>query len=389
MNRRIGFRNRAKNVSKLCVLLLTLSLVGCQEMKQGEYGIVYTDMPWFMGGGVQKKLVEPGEREVIFPWETLYRFDTTLKSISWDQGTQEEAQGANYVETRTRDGNEVDLSLTVLYHVDPKALRHVVQRVGTSDEKIKALVATVSRASIRNFMNELHTNDYFAPARRQAAVDRVKEALRRRLSPEGIEVVDVIYNDHRFERRRADGSIDRIYQEQIDRTQATNQNTERERKRVAVVEKDKERDFNEQQAKVNRTREEAEGYKRQAIMAGDAYLSSKRNEAEQILATGLAEVEGLKKQIEALSGPGGAALLRLAIVRELLKSNPQFLLVNTGAGGGGNLDLSKVDLNDLIRQTDLFGVAPELHKDSGQGAATKQKSTDGSADAVKAEKQAN
>ena len=46
---------------------------------------------------------------------------------------------------------------------------------------------------------------------------------------------------------------------------------------------------------------------------------------------GFGEVEGLKKQIEALSGPGGEALLRLSLMKALLANHPQFVVLDSGS----------------------------------------------------------
>lgn len=374
-------RSQSRHSRAFLLSALTF-LCGCQEMRQGEYGVVYSNLPRALGGGVKEKVVEPGEREVIFPWESLYRVDTTRKAVAWGGGSegilneQDVQKLSDYVETRTLDGNEVDLAITVLYRVDPSALGHIIQRVGIDPDSIRRLVAAVSRADIRTHMNTLHTKDFFTPERLQAALAAVKKAIESRLGPEGILIDDVIYNDHRFERRLADG-VDRSYQEQIDRTQATNQETEQEEKKVATVVELKRREFNEAQAKVNRVLEQAKGYLRQATLQGDAYLASKKNEAEQIKAVGLAEVEGLTKQIEALSGPGGTALLRYAIARELLANNARFLLVNSAQVGKGGIDLSRIDVNDLMRQADLFAISPELNapltSPGGETAAASEK----------------
>ncbi len=347
--------------------LLVASVSGCgfEAMGPSERGVVFTAMPRFLGGGLRSKIIQPGEREFIFPWETLYRIETSIQSIAWGSvGQGENPNAEDYVETRALDGNEVGLGLTVLYRVTPDRVRDVIQYVGIDDKAIRDFVSAVARADIRTHMNILRTRDFFNPEDRQKAVDQVREALNRRLNVEGISIEKVIYNDHRFERRLSDGTVDRTYQEQIDRTQAVDQQTEQEKKRVRSVVEAKRREFNEAQAKVNRIIEEADGYKRQSTLRGDGYLASKKNEAEQISTAGMNEVEGLKKQIAALSGPGGEALLRLSIAKELIAANPNFIVVNppessgSGNGSGGSnrvgFDLNKLDINELLNQSGMM-----------------------------------
>ena len=118
--------------------------------------------------------------------------------------------------------------------------------------------------------------------------------------------------------------------------------------------KKKGRDQELTQAKVNRLTETAKGYKRQAKIRGDAYLKQKENEAGQIKAAGMNEVEAMKKRIAALNGPGGEALLRLDIAKALAERNPKFILLNSAKSGGNDLGVTKIDTNELIRQAGVF-----------------------------------
>lgn len=345
---------------KIILSLFLLTLTACQKMEAGEHGVVFSALPTWAGGGVQHRVVRPGEVQMIFPWESVYRISTVDRSISWGSAQSGLSDVPDdYVETRALDGNEVGLAMTIQYAVDPERVRDIVQRFGPSSAAIDSVVASVARADIRTHMNVLRTRDFFSPEKRQDAVLQVKRAMEERLKSEGIVVRDVIYKDHRFERRIDDGTMDRSYQELIDRTQATNQETEQEEKKIASVIEQKKRELNDTQAKVNRVLEQVEGYRKQAELRGDAYLEAKKNEAEQVTAMGNAEVDGLRKQVEALRGPGGRALLRLAIVKKLLAGNPKFVLLNQS--GAGTLDLNKLDANDIIREAGIFAVSPEMH----------------------------
>ena len=356
-------------VPQALLLFAACCLSGCDmgfiTLAAGEYGAVFSALPPWAGGGVSNKVIVPGEMSLILPWQSVYRLDTTVQTIEWGgAGHGDRPDVEDYVETRALDGNEVGLSVTVQYHVSPDKVPYVVQRVGTSNEKIRHVVEAVARADIRTHMNILKTRDFFDRDKRQAAVEQVKKALTARLASEGIVVDDAIYKDHKFERRLPDGTVDRSYQEQLDRTQALKQETEQEAKKLAAVVEKKGQELNDTQAQVNRVVEEARGYKEQRRLAGDGYLQTRRNEADQILAVGMAEVEGMKKKIEALSGPGGEALLRLAIVKALMERDPRFVLVNSASDGKGGLDLSKIDTNELIRQAGIFAAAQEAVADS-------------------------
>ena len=104
---------------------------------------------------------------------------------------------------------------------------------------------------------------------------------------------------------------------------------------------------------------EAEGAKIQAEERGRSYLEARQNEAKGIVAQGKAEVEGLVQQISALQGPGGRALLKLEIAKQLVKSNPQFVLLNEGQAGSG-IEVKRTDTNELLNQIGVIeGLKPK------------------------------
>ena len=347
------------------VLVLTSCDAGFRNMGPGEYGVKFVKLPPSMGGGINSQIIEPGEKELVWPWEALYKIDTSFQLITWGAPGMGSAE-SDYVETRAKDGNEVGLAMTIRYHVDPQMVPHVVQKVSSDMSRIKELVTAVARADIRTHMNILNTRDFFSQEKRNQAVEEVRQAMNTRLKPEGIIVDAVIYKDHRFERYLGEGvEPDRSYQKQIDETQAKRQETEREEKRRAAIIQQKGKEKEIEQANYNRVVESAKGHKRQALLRGKAYLEKKKNEASQIEAAGLNEGESLKKRIGALSGPGGKALLRLEIAKALAKSKPKFVLMN-GSKNGGGLEINKVDSNELLRQAGLFEGLKEATKPVAQ-----------------------
>lgn len=349
-------------------LLLILTFSGCdahliQLISAGEYGVVFNALPRWMGGGVANKVVQPGEWLIKFPWRQVYVFDTTTQTLGWGSATHaDDAEIKNYVETRTVDGNEVGISLEVQYRVDPEKVTYIVQHVGTTKDKIRHLVAAVARADIRTHLNVLTTSDFFSEKKRDAAVQRARAAMNARLMPEGFIVDRVIFRDYKFERAGEVGEQpDQSYQQQIDETQAKIQEIEQEEKRRAAQVEGKGQEYAVQDGERLRTIAWAKGYSRQARVRGDSYLEQRKNEAAQIKISGTNEVEGIRKRIAALSGPGGEAILRLEIAKALASRNPRFVLMNStsNSGKGGSIDLNRVDTNELIRQAGVFAAISE------------------------------
>lgn len=352
-------------IRKLLVVLMLAFLAGCdtglRQMSATEYGVVFRALPKFLGGGYANDVIRPGETVVVWPWDSVYRIDTAVKYVSWGQ----KRGHADFVHTRALDGNEVALAVTIQYRVgsDPTRLIKLVQEVGTSNDEILEIIISVARAYIRSSMNELKTAQFFQRDARYQAISKVKEHMTKMLAPYGIEIEGVIFDEHRFERVRLDGTVDTSYQQKIDETQKLREDTERERLRVDTIRAKKTQELNETQAKVNRVVAEADGYRNQAKLRGDGYFASKQNDAQAILAKGRAAAEGLKAQVEALSGPGGQAILKLEMVKQLMKNDPKFVVV--GSAGGNSIDLKRLDTNQLLTQ---IGIVEGLRSE-GPGSA--------------------
>lgn len=351
------------------VLLLGLCLCACQQMGPTQVGVRFRKLPSDIGpvsfGGVAPRIVAPGQLAILMPWDSIYTFDTSVRDVSWPR--TEDVLGKSvkegFVNTRALDGNEVALAITVRYRVniDPEKLAWLIQTVATNDAEVRELVISVARADIRTYMNELKTSAFLDEASRFAAVDKVRTSMQKRLSPYGIDVQAVILDDFRFERLLRDGTVDASYQEKITQIQKLQQDTEREKSRIETVKAKKLEEFNTVQAAVNRQIAESEGYKKQAALRGDGYYESKLNEAKGILATGRASVEGLKQQIDALSGPGAAAILKLEIARHIMQGDPKFVVVNQ-PNSSNSMNVQKLDTNQVLGQLGLMDAMSAAEK---------------------------
>lgn len=347
--------------------LLALISAGCQQMGPTEYGVRFRRLPTALGGGVARATIAPAQMAIVWPWDSIYRFDTSVQDVSWGSGKAAVPDTSNFVHTRALDGNEVALAVTVRYRIATEAekLGRLLQEVGTSNEEVRALVVSVGRAEIRTKMNALRTAEFLDEKSRYEAVDSVKAAMVTRLEPYGIEVLRVALDGYRFERVLRDGTIDSSYQEKLTEIQRLREDTEREKLRIDTVRAKKQQEFNETQAGVNRQVAEAEGYKKQAALRGDAYYEARANEAKAITAQGKAEVEGLIEQINALSGPGSEAILKLEVAKSLIKSDPKFVVLDSGDNAGG-LEVKRLDTNELLAQLGAFeALAPKETRGAG------------------------
>jgi hypothetical protein len=344
--------------------------LGVQQMGATEYGVKFRKLPPVIGGGVgsASSIAAPLETVVVFPWESIYRFDTSPQYLSWGRGMSDAAGQlvqAEDVHTRARDGNEAALKLTVRYRIssEPQNLVRLVQEVARSNDEVRRLVVSVVRSEIRTQMNKLRTAEFRDDKKRNDTVDQALESTRETLSPWGIDVEAINLKQYRFVRLLRDGSEDTSYQDRLRDIQEKEQDIEGERTRIETVRAKKRTEFSQAESTFNARIAEANGYKEQSTYQGDSFYAAKSNEAKAITAEGNSEVEGLRKQIAALSGKGGKAMLRLEVAKQLGKADPKFIAVNQGASAA--LDLSKIDTNQLLQQ---LGIAEGL----AGGAASSQ-----------------
>lgn len=360
-------------------LCLALVVSGCdtglQHMGATEYGVRFRKLPPIVGGGVggASSVASPLETVVVLPWESIYRFDTSPQYLSWGRGMGEGAGQlvqAEDVHTRARDGNEAALKLTVRYRIspEPKSLVKLVQEVARSNDDVRRLVISVVRSEIRTHMNKLRTAEFRDDKKRNDTVDEALASTRDTLSPWGIDVEAINLKQYRFVRLLQDGTEDTSYQDRLRDIQEKEQDIEGERTRIETVRAKKKTEYSQAESTYNARVAEARGYKEQSTYQGDSFYAAKANEAKAITAEGNAEIEGLRKQIAALSGKGGKAMLRLEVAKQLSKADPKFVAVNQG--GTGALDLSKTDMNQLIQQ---LGIAEGLAGRAGSSQTTDRK----------------
>jgi hypothetical protein len=359
-------------------LLLGLSLVvlvsGCdtgfKQMGPSEFGVRFRSLPPTLGGGIDETVIGNGQKAVVWPWDSLYRFETSEQYISWGRASEKKADNSLF--TRARDGNEVALAVTVVYQIEPnpKKLVKLLEEAGSNNEEVRALVEAVGRADVRTYMNHLKTAQFADVEQRYRSVGEVRNAMNRRLQPYGIEVKRVTLDDFRFERLLKDGSVDASYQEKLTQIQKLREDTNREMARIETIKAKKQKELSEVRATVNQKVAEVDGYLNQIRIGADGYYNAKKNEADAILAQGKAEAEGMVKKIEALSGPGGEAVLKLEIAKTLIASNPKFVVLPSGgghgaggAGGAQELSFTKTDLNQLLMQ---MGVIEAANQPSSQ-----------------------
>ena len=108
--------------SFLCIRLVTFSLllllvfmsVGCKAktLSSTEVGIMVTNLPGILGGGIKEDVVPSGETKIYPLWNSMYVVDCAVASVSWGQtGRGDDKTHNDSINTRGADGNEVQLDI--------------------------------------------------------------------------------------------------------------------------------------------------------------------------------------------------------------------------------------------------------------------------------------
>lgn len=353
---------------------IMLTGLGCErwfvDVGAGESGIVFTKLPRFLGGGLGDRVVASGERTFVLPYQEIFIFNTGIQEITF--GASNEDSELAMVETRTLGGNEVGLSVSIKYRIDPSKLKHLIQYVGSSNERIRNIVIALARADIRTHFNALATSGYFDSLQRKHASDDVRDALRSRLHSEGIMVDSVIYRSHIFRRGAQTGSDDKI-QQLITETQTLLQNAEQEKFRRAAEVQKLRSELKDAEANTDKLIKQARGAKDRSMIEANAYFETQKNKAEQISYVGEQKNAALRAQVEALAGAGGRTLLKQELAESLTKAAPKFYILNQSKG---NFNLNKTDVNQLLEKlladedtlTDVAGpvITDEVPKKSNR-----------------------
>jgi len=102
------------------------------------------------------EVVAPGRTVLVIPVvHDWYVFDTKTQTV--EMKDSKNAREDDALDFKTRDGNDVSVDVTVLYHVDPAKAPHVLRHVARDVDEVRdVLVRPLARSIPRDSLNELH-----------------------------------------------------------------------------------------------------------------------------------------------------------------------------------------------------------------------------------------
>ncbi len=318
----------------LAALLLALAASGCYRSTGGtEVGIKIGKL---LGAD---EVVAPGRTVIVIPVvHDWYVFDTKTQTLVMKESKNPSDEDA--LDFKTRDGNDISVDVTVLYHVDPAKAPHVLRHVASDSEEVQTvLVRPLARSIPRDALNELSSEEFYDSDLRAAKEEQALANLRRALEPYGLVCERVVLGNYRFHKN---------YQAAIDQKKVADQTVNKNRSAAEAAIKEWERELETTKGVVGQLLATERGKSQQVTLQTDAYYEAKKLEADATLAEKTARAQGITKMKEAMSGAGGRTMVKLRIA-EVLKGKRIVLFPTSDTA----LNLQQTDVNRFLESAGL------------------------------------
>jgi len=329
-------RRGTLRLARASALLVLLATTGClRSTGATEVGIRIGKL---FGAD---QIVTPGKTVIVVPvLHDWYLYDTRTQNLEMKM-----AAGVNdELEFKTKDGNDIGVDVTVLYHVDPQQAPTVLRKVASDMEELElAVVRPLSRSIPRDSLNELSSEEFYDSDLRAAKEAQALEHLSRALAPYGVVCERVVLGNYRFHDK---------YQEAIDAKKVADQAVNKNRSSAEAAIKEWERELETTKGQVGQVIAAERGKAQQAHMQADAYYEAKKLEADAILAEKTASAQGVRRMREAISGGGGRTMVKLKIA-EALKGK-RIVLFPTSESA---LGVQSTNVNQFLDTMGLKAVA--------------------------------
>jgi regulator of protease activity HflC (stomatin/prohibitin superfamily) len=326
--------------------LLALLFAGCTASTEStEVGIRTINVAPFGQVGVNQEIYPQGQTyfflRVFSDWTV---FDVGLQNLEMLRETVQDGRSFDdSLRFKTIDGNDVSVNVTVAWSIEADKTPYVLQFVGQSKREVEdKLVRPVARTVIRDVLNRLTSEEYYAADRRFQMAEEARERLNKIIAQEGVNVEQVLLGEHAF---------NATYEQIIRDKKVAEQEASRLRSETEAASEEMKRDLEKGKGEVSTSIEQARGDSEKRRLEADAIFFERERQADAILAEKSARAEGLWAQARALSGAGGKAMVKLKVAEALRGKK----IVFVPAGGG--TDLRSTDMNKLLETYGLTVLA--------------------------------
>lgn len=314
---------------------------GCASRSTGEteVGVLVCKISIGCGKkGVQDTLYPPGSTNFFAPFiRDFYTFDTKVQNLEMNaERNKGDRAGADDLQFKTTDGNDISMDVTVAWTIDPKKAPDLLQNVGTSTNEVKEkLVRPMARTLVRDVLNELDSESVYNSDKRFEKAEQARTVLQTALGPHGVLVSQVILHEHRFNPE---------YEKVIHDRKLAEQHAQQLKSESEAAAQEALRNLESARGSVAADIAKATGELNQARLSADAEYYQQQQNAEAILAERTAKAKAIAKRNEALRGAGGRAMVKLRVAEALAGKSIVLL-----PGGGNGVGLNKLDVNKLLQ----------------------------------------
>ncbi len=326
-----------KSIKLICVLIVVTIFGGwfmlgalTKSIKVGQVGVRIQQYNFLGKKGTVEKDFGPGWHRDLGPIDNWVVYDSTVHTLEMTkEPSQGSRRGQDDVKVQSIDGNTLSLDVTVKYRIAPDKAHNLPKDTGVGTE-YKNLVRTKAESLCMEHFGQMRTEDFYDPAAKRNASNKIKTELKISLAKNYIEVIDVLIRDVEFDKR---------YEQEIRRKKLADQEVELNKsmaaaegmrgktqvieaetiKLVNIIIKEKDAKLISMQAETDleiaKIKASAEKYVTEKRADADLIVAEKEADGERQVRT--AEAKGEELRNAALLGSGGSTIVALEAARNL------------------------------------------------------------------------
>lgn len=252
----------------IVIFLLSVAFSSFTKVPYGHAGVL------IQYGGITGRVLEPGLQTKVPFIETFYKYPTVIKV--YETSYNPDSTGADYpdyvVDSKTVDGQEVELAYSVKFRVDPENAAFVLQNIGDLTQVIEKVVKD-SRSLVREKASGFKAVELNDDTGKERLSKIMRLELERDFAPFRVSFVDFLLREVTFSD---------LYQASAEKKVIAEQDAER----AKIL--------------VEQRKHEAEQKRQEAKGLADAAVIAAEGEAKSVKISAEAEAESIRLRGEAL-----------------------------------------------------------------------------------------
>lgn len=191
----MAFNLRAKLSASVFVIIAIVLIVldGFVLIQAGDVGVIFD-----RGRGVLPEPLDAGIHLKIPFWQTVTHYN--IRTQAYTMSSVQSASDYNAdesVQARSRDGQEVTMDATVLFHVAAADAPVIKQTLGTEDDYYDVVIKPKSRSILREIVARFDALDLVSEKRAEI-VTQMNQALTASLADNKLTLDEVVLRDVNF-----------------------------------------------------------------------------------------------------------------------------------------------------------------------------------------------